>query len=182
MVSKETLKAKRHQLYCSIADAMNHTGAESSDILDRLQAVLEAEACLSVIDDDADSGQHTPHDSYQQCSVSSQQQTATATQRAQRNAPAVSNSRLMSCVSSKGQAASALQQLKQELAQQVHQSVQQTQQQSVPRKGKVRQHSCCSHLITCQHMQLQDITPHRLWSPLFCHQLSGSLPTWLCTL
>jgi hypothetical protein len=136
MASKEALKAKRHQLYCSIADAVNHTGAESSDILGRLQAVLEAEACLSVIDDDSDSVQDASHDSRQQHPTSSQQQTARATHTAQHHVSALSTSRVMSQSSSKGQAASALQQLKQELAQQVRHSLQQTQ-QNTPRKGKV---------------------------------------------
>lgn len=150
MASKEILKAKRHQLYCSIADALNHTGAESSDILGRLQAVLEAEACLSVIDDDADSVQHAAHDSCQRHSISSQQQTAGPTQSAQHHLPALSTSRLMPHSSSKGQASSALQQLKQELAQQVHHSLQQTQQQDAPRKGKVRKRSGCNHPLTCR--------------------------------
>jgi hypothetical protein len=53
MSDKESLEAKRHQLYCSIADSLKHTSAEnSSGILGRLQAVLEAEASLSCIDGD----------------------------------------------------------------------------------------------------------------------------------
>lgn len=112
------MQAQRHQLYCSIADVLQHTRQSScsNDVLARLQTVLEAEACLSCIDDteselqDAVAGVNMVHPA------------------AKKALPA----------SSAGAAASALQQLKEELTQRVQESIQQDQhQQHKPRQGKV---------------------------------------------
>lgn len=151
MSNKESLKTKRHQLYCSIADALQHTSAEnSSGILGRLQAVLEAEASLSCIDgDEGESVLQEPasstFDSFTMGTAAAGQ-AATAAPAAWRGAtshqpseaaprpinPARSAQHL-SRPSTSGLAVSALQDLKAELAQRVHQHSMQRKQ----RQGKV---------------------------------------------
>lgn len=161
MASKESLKAKRHQLYCSIADALQHTSADdSSDILGRLQAVLEAEACLSCVDGEEEStsqdycGLHTLDDLKIGISLagtaaaSCQHETgadyhrpnAHTTAAARRTSqPSKPEQQMNRPASSAGLAMSALQDLKQELAKSMHQSMQ-AQQKPRPSKVSLQHH------------------------------------------
>jgi hypothetical protein len=165
MSDKESLKAKRHQLYCSIADALQHTSAEnSSGILGRLQAVLEAEASLSCIDgDEGESVLQEPasntFDSFMMGSAAagqaaaataaawhtrgatSHQSTGLAEAAAPRLIEQARSAQHLSGPSTSGLAMSALHNLKQELAQRVQHSMQK------PRQGKV------SSAATGLHMQ-----------------------------
>lgn len=147
--SREGLKAKRHALYCSIADALQHSGEASPAVLDRLQAVLEAEACLSCIDGDADSLVQTPGSDAYDATTDSYRIGAPAAAHARsaaagRHLPSLSH--CITSTSAPGPAVSALQQLKEEMAQRVHQSViqQQHQPQHTPRKSKV-----CVSMTSC---------------------------------
>jgi hypothetical protein len=140
--SREGLKAKRHALYCSIADALQHSGEASPAVLDRLQAVLEAEACLSCIDGDADSLVQTPGSDAYDATTDSYRIGAPAAAHARSAAVGRHLPSLSHCITSTpapGPAVAALQQLKEELAQRVHQSViqQQHQPQHKPRQSKV---------------------------------------------
>jgi len=128
MQAVPVLQAKRHQLYCSIADACQQTNVDSSDILGRLQAVLEAEACLSCIDGDAEADQHALEAQNSHASGFLGAAAPGAVGPGRQSPSAV---RLTARA-----AASALHDLKEELAQRVHQSVQHQLQQK-PRHGKV---------------------------------------------
>lgn len=149
MTSKEVLKAKRHQLYCSIADACQQTNLDSSDILGRLQAVLEAEACLSCMDGDAEAEQNAleapnSHASgFLGAAAPVQHRVERAPGSAGPCGPFAGPVRLTART-----ATSALHELKEELAQRAHQSVQHQLQQN-PRHGKVsfRQR----HIVMLQH-------------------------------
>lgn len=53
------LQLHRHQLYCSVADACQQgkINGSASALLSQLQAVLEAESCLSCIEEDSNAGE-----------------------------------------------------------------------------------------------------------------------------
>jgi hypothetical protein len=53
------MQLHRHQLYCSVADACQKGSVNGSTaaLLSQLQAVLEAESCLSCIEEDCDAGE-----------------------------------------------------------------------------------------------------------------------------
>lgn len=55
------LQLHRHHLYCSVADACQHgsvngSATSTAALLSQLQAVLEAESCLSCMEEDCDAG------------------------------------------------------------------------------------------------------------------------------
>jgi hypothetical protein len=109
--SRESLKAQRHQLYCGIADALQAVPA-SADILNRLQTVLEAEACLSCIDGEDSAVQQEPASS------------SKSLHGAPRLGDSSSRPVATTTTSTAGHlAVSALQDLKAELAQRVQQSM-----------------------------------------------------------
>ncbi|WIA18191.1 hypothetical protein OEZ85_009664 [Tetradesmus obliquus] len=123
MASREELKLHRHQLYCSVADACQQgkINGSASALLSQLQAVLEAESCLSCIEEDSNAGpegnnstcqgqpQRPPSKQLRQ--QNKQRQTPVATP-ASKHTPAASA------------ASSAVQLLKDELAQKLHAAVQ----------------------------------------------------------
>jgi hypothetical protein len=133
MASKESLKAKRHELYCSIADALQDSCAEGQqqqpDLLGRLQAVLEAEARLSHVNGDVGGGDSTIDSSTGIPAESGACAAVAAPMRVEDDTPAAA-------------AVSALHQLRDELAQHTHQSVQQQPQQQKPRQVRVVYNSC----------------------------------------
>jgi hypothetical protein len=125
-------QTKRQHLYSTIATALQQQqqqqqqpGLQPGHLLDQLQAVLEAEACLSCCDGDGSSTETAPHHN---------PPAAPATQVA---AAAPSPNRQLA----RPPAACTVQQLKEELAQRVHESVVQAQlQPEAPgRKTKVRE-------------------------------------------
>lgn len=142
MDRKESLKSKRHQLYCGIADALQRSAPPSScELLSRLQSVLEAEACLSSIDDDIEGFKyedavelptirisHASHVSSPQQQHDCKRAGTKHGGHAESPKTAATQSTTCSLVTS------ALQQLKDEFTQKMHHS---TQQQQPIRKHKV---------------------------------------------
>lgn len=136
--NKETLKSQRHALYCTIAHGLQKASnsADADELLSRLQAVLEAEACLSCIDGDDGS----VDDAAAPPAAAPAKPTPTVSKQPASSSPGA----LMS---------SALQQLKEELAHKVHQNMRQHQQlqtlQSLPQQqhSKARQQGGKEHKV-----------------------------------